>query len=280
MRLVCPRVCLRCEFRYKYGEGGSGKDVGHCVALNFFGTRDKNGLAGLIPASFFTSSLPVNPDAPSTTLDQMRGMRYLANNEVPLHRYFNTDAVKVLAEQEGVPILSRGIYAAPVPWRPMGGVLCCSNHPLVLNDEQQTDSGNGRRLLYSRMRRESMIESSNDVKTAINSGSLNPEMFWLAKKFYSYLVRMPLSTRLHPIPPRIAAETAELLSSKKMAELKAWIEDDANTKPAPAIAQGTLARVVKEKVADVFKIDLNAADALLKSAGTRTKRIGAGIFML
>jgi hypothetical protein len=219
----------RCEWTYKWGDGGSGKDVSHIVRMMFFGTRNKNGMAGIIPATFFTSTHQVNPDSPSTTLDQMRGMRYLACNEVPAHKFYNCDAVKALTEQEGVPILSRGLYAAPVPWRPMAGIQCCSNHPMILNGEQQGDTGVKRRLNYVRMNAK-LLNSGRDVKAVINKGSLNPELFWLTKVFYEYLLRMPHSTRLHPIPPRVRAETMELLEQKRANDVRIWLE--ANTAPA------------------------------------------------
>ena len=266
----------RCEWRYKWGDGGSGKDVSHIIEMNFFGTRDKNGAAGLIPATFFTSSYNLNPDAPSTTLDQMRCMRYLANNEVPAHKYFNCDAVKALSEQEGVHILSRGLYASPVPWRPMAGIQCCSNHPLVLNDEQQADTGTRRRLCYLKMKA-ALANSGKDVKADINKGKLNAELWWLARKFYEYLVRMPHSTRLHPIPPRVRAETEELLEQKQACDVRSWLEE--RTDPAAQISQGTLASAIRKKVSESFGVDEKVADSLLKTAGARSKRIGAGIFL-
>jgi hypothetical protein len=82
----------------------------------------------------------------------------------------------------------------------MAGIQCCSNHPLVLSDEQQTDTGVKRRLCYVKMRA-SLLNSGKDVKALINRGALNPELLWLAQKFYEYLEKMPHSTRLHPIPP-------------------------------------------------------------------------------
>mmetsp|Transcript_75192 Transcript_75192/g.121371 ORF Transcript_75192/g.121371 Transcript_75192/m.121371 type:complete len:666 (-) Transcript_75192:111-2108(-) len=268
----------RCEFRYKYGDGGSGKDVGHIIEMNFFGTRDKNGVFGIIPATFFTSKQNPNPDAPSTTLDQMRSMRYLANNEVPSHTFFNCDALKALCEQEGVPILSRGLYADPVPWRPMGGIQLCSNHPLVLSDAQTIDTGNRRRINYLRMNAR-LSDSGKDVKKVINAGKLNPELLWIAKKFYEYLEKMPHADRLYPIPPRVVAETSELLDQKKGIAFKAWIEDIRKTEPASHISQGSLAAEIKDKVAAEFNIDKKDADGLLKSAGARSKRTGSGHYL-
>ena len=267
----------RCEFRYKYGEGGSGKDVGHCIALNFFGTRDKNGLAGIIPNAFFTSKYQVSPDSPSTTLEQMRGMRYLANNEVPKHDFINMDAIKAICEQEGVPMISRGLYADPVPWRPMAGVSMGGNHPLALTDAQMGDSGNRRRLCYLRMRA-ALADSGKDVKKIINAGKLNSELFWIARKFFEYLQRMPHSTRLHPIPPRVQAETKELLDQKKAIEVKAWIEE--HTGPAEKIAAGTLAATIRGVLARSFKVEKQAVSALLVAAGAKPKKTGDGHFLI
>jgi hypothetical protein len=202
-------------------------------------------------------------------------MRYLACNEVPAHKFYNCDAVKALTEQEGVPILSRGLYAAPVPWRPMAGIQCCSNHPMILNGEQQGDTGVKRRLNYVRMNAK-LLNSGRDVKAVINKGSLNPELFWLTKVFYEYLLRMPHSTRLHPIPPRVRAETMELLEQKRANDVRIWLE--ANTAPAVKIEAGTLAVAIRRKIAEVFSIEETVASSLLLTASVKSKRVGAGIF--
>jgi hypothetical protein len=96
------------------------------------------------------------------------------------------DAIKAICEQEGVPMVSRGLYADPVPWPPMGGVSMGGNHPLALTDAQMGDSGNRRRLCYLRMRA-TLAESGKDVKKVINAGKLNPELFWIAKKLSEIL---------------------------------------------------------------------------------------------
>lgn len=246
------------------------------IALNFFGTRDKNGLTGIIPSAFFTCKYQINPDSPSTTLEQMRSMRYLANNEVPHHNFINLDAIKALCEQEGVPMISRGLYADPVPWRPMGGVSMGGNHPLALSDTQMADSGNRRRLCYLRMRAK-LADSGKDIKKVVNAGKLNPELLWTARKFYEYLQRMPHSTRLHPIPPRVQAETRELLDQKKAIEVKAWIES--NTEPAERIAGGTLAATIRQVLCKAFGAEKQAITALIVAAGAKSKRIGDGHFL-
>jgi hypothetical protein len=234
-------------------------------------------LAGIIPSAFFTGRYQVNPDAPSTTLEQMRGMRYLANNEVPKHDFINMDAIKALCEQEGVPMISRGLYADPVPWRPMAGVSMGGNHPLALTDAQMGDSGNRRRLCYLRMLA-ALADSGKDIKKIINAGKLNAELFWIARKFYEYLQKMPHSTRLHPIPPRVQAETKELLDQKKAIQVRAWLEQ--NTEAAEKIAAGTLAATIRAVVAGAFGLEKQAVSVLLVAAGAKNKKIGEGHFLI
>jgi hypothetical protein len=173
-------------------------------------------------------------------------------------------------------MISRGLYADPVPWRPMAGVSMGGNHPLALTDAQMGDSGNRRRLCYLRMLAE-LADSGKDVKKLVNTGCLNPELFWIARKFFEYLQRMPHSTRLHPIPPRVQAETRELLDQKKATEVKAWIEQ--NTEPAEKIAAGTLAAKIRVVAGNAFKLEKQAVSALLSSAGAMSKRVGDGIFL-
>jgi hypothetical protein len=125
--------------------------------------------------------------------------------------------------------------------------------------------------------RATLADSGKDIKKLVNSGCLNPELFWSARKFYEYLARMPHSTRLHPIPPRVQAETKELLDQKKAIEVKAWIEQ--NTEAAEKIAAGTLAATIRAVVAGAFGLEKQAVSALLVAAGAKNKKIGEGHFL-
>jgi hypothetical protein len=267
----------RCEFVYRVGPGGCGKDVLVVLRTSFFGSRDQGGLSMSVPPSFFTTRHAVNPDAPSTTLESMRGMKFVVSSEVPAHSHFATDTAKALTEQQGAFMTSRGLYSSPVSWRPTAGLQMTSNHELTLSDDQMSDSGLRRRLLYVK-HGAVLLDSDRDVKAQILSGSMNPELFWLAKKFFGYLTRMPHGTRLLPIPKQILDDTAELLEQSKAQDARVWLE--ARTVPAAKIEQGSLATAIRRALAEAMGVDDKAADALLKAAGCRTRRIGAGIFML
>jgi hypothetical protein len=101
---------------------------------------------------------------------------------------------------------------------------------------------------------------------------------WLAKKFFSYLLRMPSGTRLVPIPKVIQDDTAELLDQNRAQDVRVWLET--YTAPAGKIEQGTLATALRRAVAESLGIEERAADGLLKAAGCRPRRVGAGIFIL
>jgi hypothetical protein len=152
-----------------------------------------------------------------------------------------------------------------------------SNHELTLSDDQMSDTGLKRRLLYVK-HSAVLLDSDRDVKAQILNGSMNPELFWLAKKFFGYLARMPHGTRLLPIPKQIVDDTAELLEQSKAQDARVWLE--AHTVPAAKIEQGSLATAIRRALAEALGVEDKAADALLKAAGCRTRRIGAGIFML
>jgi hypothetical protein len=266
----------RCEFAYRVGPGGCGKDV-LVVLRTSFGSRDQGGLSMSVPPAFFTSKHAVNPDAPSTTLESMRGMKFVVSSEVPSHSHFAVDTAKALTEQQGAFMTSRGLYSSPVSWRPTAGLQMTSNHELTLSDDQMSDTGLRRRLLYVK-HSAVLLDSGRDVKAQILSGGMNAELFWLARRFYVYLEKMPHGTRLLPIPKQILDDTAELLEQSKAQDVRLWLE--AHTVPAARIEQGTLATAIRRAVSEALGVDEKTADALLKAAGCRTRRIGAGIFML
>ena len=260
----------RCELVYEYGPGSSGKDTVHTISNNFFGSRAQEGFAGVVPATWFTSKHVPNPDAPSATLDSFRNMRYLANNEVPAHTWFNFDAAKPICEQEGAWILSRGLYKDPEPWRSMGGLALTSNHPMVLDDTQREDTGVRRRLNHSKMRRTFSPLEGKEIKASINRGELNHEVFWLTRVFREYVERMP-GTRMVPIPPRVLKETAELLSAKKVVDVKAWLE--ANTTWA-TYASATDHLTLRKVIAKAFNLDEGSWKAIFDAAGLKPKASG------
>jgi len=258
----------RCEFIYEHGQGGSGKDTWQTLCLSFFGNRAQGGYGTVIPATWFTTKHTPQPDAPSTTLNQMRGMRYLCNNEIPLHTFFNMDAMKPLCEQEGAFILSRGLYQEPEPWRCMGGVGCTGNPEMVLTETQCEDTGTERRINHSRMRASFNKKALKDVKGPINAGEYNGELFWIVRRFYKYIEKMPNSTRLHPRPPRIIAETNELLSQSVVQKIKTFVESETDAVP---FAQATHHLELRDFLKNKFDLGDNWK-AKLNSAGVTDKR--------
>jgi hypothetical protein len=145
-----------------------------------------------------------------------------------------------------------------------------------LNDDQMSDSGLRRRILYVK-HNAMLLDSGRDVKAAILKGSMNAELLWLARAFFSYIRRTPHGTRMLPIPKQVLDDTAELLEQSKAQDVRVWLEG--NTVPAVRIDQGSLATAVRRAAAAALGIEERAADALLKAAGCRTRRIGAGVFM-
>jgi hypothetical protein len=80
-----------------------------------------------------------------------------------------------------------------------------------------------------------------------------------------------------PIPKQVLDDTAELLEQSKAQDVRVWLEG--HTAPAPKIESGSLATAVRRAAAEALGIEERAADAFLKAAGCRTRRIGAGVFM-
>jgi hypothetical protein len=214
----------RCEFIYEYGEGSSGKDTSHVIALSFFGSRSRGGLASALPATWFTEKHTVSHDSPSVHLDSVRSMRYVSNNEIPAHRWFNSDALKPLCEHEGTWIMSRGLYKDLEPWRSMAGLQLTSNFPLVLTDEQCADSGFARRLNFAKMPRVFTPKQQKDVKGPINQGVLNHEVFWIVRRFYAYLEAQTTSQIL-PRPPRVLRETSEVLTHRVSTYIRLFLQE-------------------------------------------------------
>ena len=244
----------------------------HGIALNFFGSRATGGYAHAVPASYFTHRHNVNPDAPSAELTAMRYMRYLSNNEVPTHSFFNMDAAKPLSEHRGAWISSRTLYEKPEPWRPMAGLFCGGNRRLCLTEEQADDDANKQRLLYHRMPHQFTAADRKEVKDQINSGALNEELFWLARRFYAYITKAPHLERLHPIPPRIRRETTELFERDVTILVQNFIEN--HSMPARVQAEASTQNEVRVAVAAALDVPEAGITEVLRAAGLVAKRTG------
>ena len=260
----------RCEFLYEYGEGSSGKDTSHVIALSFFGSRSRGGLASALPATWFTEKHTVSHDSPSVPLDSVRSMRYVSNNEIPAHRWFNSDALKPLCEHEGTWIMSRGLYKDLEPWRSMAGLQLTSNFPLVLTDEQCADTGCTRRINFAKMPRVFTPRQQRDVKGPINRGVLNHEVFWIVRRFYGYLEAQTTSQIL-PRPPRVLRETSEVLTHRVSTFIRLFLQEHSE----PAIY------VDAEKIPEMsafmqakFKLSDNEWTSLQVRAGLFKKQTG------
>jgi hypothetical protein len=260
----------RCEFIYEYGEGSSGKDTCHIIALNFFGSRARGGLSSALPGTWFTDKHVVNHDSPGVHLDAVRSMRYVSNNEIPAHRWFNTDALKPLCEHEGTWIMSRGLYKDLEPWRSMAGLQLTSNFPIVLTDEQCTDTGCTRRINFAKMPRVFTPREQKDVKGPINKGVLNHEVFWIVRRFYPYLEAQTTSQIL-PRPPRILRETSELLTHRVSTLIRRFLAE--HSEPAVYVDAEKIPELSRFMMAK-FVLSDNEWTSLQVRAGLVKKQTG------
>jgi len=266
----------RCEFIYTYGPGNSGKDTEHVVSLAFFGEGARGGLSGVVGANYFVARNSQNRDAEATTsvLDSVRGMRYIANNEIPAHETFCTDSIKPLVEAEGTPMISRSMRANPTPWRPMCGLHLSSNHIIQLPEaEQHVNSGIARRLNLVRMPRVFPDTDERSLKSDIIAGKFNGELFWLTRIFYQHLKFLGGRKRMYPIPPRVRADTLDVVSGTAESKLQKWVE--ANCTSVRVYKDGTASSELKAKIAE--KMGWRNDHALpnkLAAAGLVEKRTG------
>ena len=86
----------RCEFRYLWGAGNSGKDTWAMVMEFFMGHRDTNGTMVAFPKTYFTGFKKRETLDP--TLDTGKHMNLIICNEVPQHAYFCAEDTKDLCE--------------------------------------------------------------------------------------------------------------------------------------------------------------------------------------
>ena len=258
----------RCEFEYAYGPGSAGKDTGHLLAIQFFGDRSVGGMSFCIPKDYFIGR---NKKADAdTVLDSCKHMRYLGNNEVPDHLFFDADSVKPMTENRGTGIVSRTIYEKPERWLPMGGLHLSGNHPLHLSESQCKDSGIARRLNYYKLQHRFPEESMRDIKDEIESGVYNGEMLWLAKLFYGYLIRCPEAyTRIYPRPPRFVKETDDVLNPDLLEPLRTWIEH--RTKPVPRFDDGTTRGLMFSTMHDDLKVEKKVLVEMMEAVGMHHK---------
>jgi hypothetical protein len=265
----------RCEFIYQYGPGNSGKDTEHLLMLSFLGDGHRGGLSGVLPSNFFVGSSKRDVEGPTSVMDSMRGLRYVSNNEIPMHDCFNSDVIKGLVEAEGTPQTSRSMRENPTAWRPMAGLFLSSNHIIrISDDERNADSGLARRLNVVRMPRV-FPDTDNDLKRRITAGEMNTEVFWLARQMFPHLRFLGSRKRLYPIPPRIRRETTDLLMGDFSRVVQLWVEE--NCEAVQVYRDATNISSVREAItASLFpSLTPKEAKARLAAAGLIEKVNGS-----
>jgi hypothetical protein len=183
-----------------------------------------------------------NRDAEATTsvLDSIRGMRYVANNEIPANEAFCADSIKPLVEAEGTPMTSRGMRENPTPWRPMCGVHLSSNHITQLPEaEQHATSGSSRRLNLVRMPMVFPDSDEKSLKGDIIAGKFNGELSWITRALYPHLKALGGRKRMYPMPPRIRRETLDVINGTAENRCQKWVET--NCEPVKVYKDGTSA---------------------------------------
>lgn len=248
------------------------------MQLSFFGDSSRGGLSGVLASNYFVSKGSAHRDSEATTSvwDSIRGLRYVANNEIPAHDALNADVLKGLVEHEGTPQVSRGMRQNPTPWRPMCGVFLSSNHPPQLpEDERQPDSGTARRLNVVRMPRTFPDDDDKGLKKLINTGAMSPELFWLTRQLYPHLRFLGGRKRMYPIPPRIRSETSEIISGDTKRIIQLWVEE--NCEAACVYKDGTSHVTVRDTIVARLSLgsDTKAAAAQLRAAGLVEKSNGS-----
>jgi hypothetical protein len=219
----------RTEVNYFWGPGGSGKDTAYILSNITLGDHDEQGYCATLNGNYFLPT-PGRKDL-DTALDRCKHMRSITCNEIPIHNSLDWDFMKNISEMRGSGIVSRTIYKEPERWLPMGGVTLSGNHPLKLTNQQSTDTGIIRRLNVLKLRR-AVAHREDDIKETLETDkdAFRYEMFWLARKLYGYLTRLPKDvTRLLPRPPSLVQETEEVLSPSQWEVLEAWVDEKLTT---------------------------------------------------
>lgn len=191
----------------------------------FLGNRDTNGSLVTFPKTYFVGFH--KRETLDTTLDTAKHMNLVLVNEIPQHHYFCIEDTKDLCEARGIGITSRTIYSTPEKWKPRGGLLMTSNHPMILNQVQSNDTGVTRRLNILKLEHAFSPVDAKDIKELVEKGMMNAELFWLTRAFASYLFKAPLAgSRLLPRPPRVIAETEIILQAACGDPIREFIESE------------------------------------------------------
>ncbi len=129
------------------------------------------------------------------------------------------------------------------------------NYPTKLSYKQTKDTGIMRRLNVKKLTGMYTKDIEKDVKAEIGRGVYNQELFWLFRVFYTrYVSKLPVnSTRVHPRPPALIAETDELFNTAALEQVKDWLEE--YTVPAASYGKASNIMAVKHAVAKVIGYD-------------------------
>ena len=176
----------RTQWDYEWGEGNSGKDMGHGVLCAFLGDGSNRGYAEKLAVESLTRPGQSDPNGTQSMKHALMNRRYAYFNELRYDgrsgmRYFNDGELKELCEQQGTKIKTRTLYQEPESWQPMCGIVGTGQLPLPFTAEQCKDTGTRSRIVQSKMPRTFSLEEDKDLKEQVAEGICNAELFYLAQ---------------------------------------------------------------------------------------------------
>ena len=187
------------EFIYAYGASGTGKDAMAVCLETAFGDKEFGGFGGGLPRDFLVEDAhgqKRSKEACTPFQNALEKCRVCIVPEHPSDRcktqaaLLDMDALKMMTEQAGAKITSRGCGTNPSRSNPGYEIIAFSNfgpRPSLQDDASKSRLNAfecRNRFTTQPVQGETRVQG--DLKGRIKKGLMNPHMLWAAAPFYPF----------------------------------------------------------------------------------------------
>ena len=221
------------------GPGSNGKDTLANLLMCLLGEYFAN-----LPCEALTGTREM--DAPSQTMLNLRGRRFVAVREIAKNTKIKSHIYKTISDPKG-KLKARGLYGKDEEFEPHFLLYLASNVPVDIDD---SSGGSARRTRILDLPF-NFVEEPRDANEKQRNSDLErrfpawrPALFFLIKEVYLHFLKDHPQSNITPIPPEVMEAVEEELEEEWMLQLATFVQT--RLRPSEHAREASTAAEVRE----------------------------------
>jgi hypothetical protein len=243
--------------------GRSGKDTTANIMCSVLGSYSHS-------IAYDALTVVASPDAPSPTFALLRARRFVAVREVGTAKMLG--AVYKRFTDHNSELSGRGLYEAPIRFRPQYLAMFCSNKPMAMDMKDDAIRARTAIIEYSSVFTTKPSEANHrQWRDLSDVDAFRPGVWWMLTRVYHHLLRGRPMRNVLPVPD--ACQMAAELDCRTEYEA-AW--KNFLVQPVNGTANATPAERIEAEVASKTGLDIPGARLALQGRGYERVRRKVG----